>query len=256
MIKIASPQKENGYTAIANEILEQIAKVKLSPTQYRIILIIWRYTYGFNRKEHDLSLGFLSQATECEKRHLQRELKELEAMNIIYQIVRNGIGRKIGFNKHYDKWRVDETTIGKIDNGEMDNGQIDKGGDGQIDNATIGQIDNQERNNLNTNLKKNIYSDFTSNSDLINALKDFEDMRKKIKKPMSDRAKKILITELNKLADTDEQKIAILEQSIFHSWQGVFPLKGGNYNGSNQQPNGQGKPNPGYNKANWLAKDD
>lgn len=145
------PQKENGYTAIANEILEQIAKVKLSPTQYRIIFIVWRYTYGFNRKEHDLSLGFLSKATGCDKRQLQRELKGLEEMNMIKQKIVNGKSRKASFNKHYDKWGIGKTTIGEIANGEIVNSTI-----GEIVNGAIGEIDNQERHILNTNLKKDI----------------------------------------------------------------------------------------------------
>jgi phage replication O-like protein O len=49
---------DNGYTRIANEILEAMAKIKLSPTQYRILFVVWRYTYGFQRKEHKLSLTF------------------------------------------------------------------------------------------------------------------------------------------------------------------------------------------------------
>lgn len=73
---------------------------------------------------------------------------------------------------------------------------------------------------------KNIYSDFTSNSDLIQALMDFEKMRNSLKNgKMTDRARKMMLTELNKLADTDEKKIAILEQSIYNNWKGVFPLK-------------------------------
>jgi phage replication O-like protein O len=154
---LADPQKENGYTPIANEILEAIAKVKLSPTQYRIIFIVWRYTYGFNRKEHDLSLGFLSEATGCDKRQLQRELKELVKMNIVKQKIKNGICRKLGFNKHYDTWGgktdIGEVTIGGIDNGETINTAI-----GETVKGAIGEIDNQEIHNLNTNLKKNIYT--------------------------------------------------------------------------------------------------
>ena len=55
---MANPQLENGYTRIANEILEAMAKVKLSPTQYRVLFVVWRYTYGFSRKSADLSLTF------------------------------------------------------------------------------------------------------------------------------------------------------------------------------------------------------
>lgn len=57
------------------------------------------------------------------------------------------------------------------------------------------------------------------------AMKDFVDFRKKIKKPMTDKAIELTLAELEKLAPGDEQtKIAILNQSIQRGWQGVFPL--------------------------------
>ena len=58
------------------------------------------------------------------------------------------------------------------------------------------------------------------------AIDDFKEFRKKIKKPMTDRAVELLVDKLNKLASDDETKIAILNQSIVNGWQGVFPLKG------------------------------
>ena len=54
---------------------------------------------------------------------------------------------------------------------------------------------------------------------------DFAEMRRKIRKPLTDRAKALTLSELEKLAPGDEEKkIAILNQSIQRSWQGVFPL--------------------------------
>ena len=59
------------------------------------------------------------------------------------------------------------------------------------------------------------------------AMADFADMRKKIKKPLTEKARELTLSELEKLAPGDEaKKVAILEQSILHCWQGVFPLKG------------------------------
>ena len=52
---MAGPQLEDGYTRIANEVLEH-GQGEAHSTQYRILFIIWRYTYGFNRKTHYLSL--------------------------------------------------------------------------------------------------------------------------------------------------------------------------------------------------------
>jgi predicted phage replisome organizer len=82
---------------------------------------------------------------------------------------------------------------------------------------------NSADKNKNKNKKENIYTDMPD--ELISALKDFEDMRKRIKSPLSDRAKQMLLTKLDKLAGDDtEKKIAILEQSIFNSWKGVFEI--------------------------------
>ena len=51
-------------------------------------------------------------------------------------------------------------------------------------------------------------------------------MRKKIKKPLTTYAERLAVKKLIDLAGKDEQKqIAVLEQSITNSWQGLFPLK-------------------------------
>ena len=51
-------------------------------------------------------------------------------------------------------------------------------------------------------------------------------MRKRIKKPLTDRAKELILEKLEQLAPGDEQKqIKILDQSVMNSWQGVFELK-------------------------------
>lgn len=156
---MADVQPEHGFTKIADEILEQMARIKLSPTQYRILFIVWRYTYGFNRKEHDLTLGFLSKATGCDKRQLQRELKGLEDRRIVFQRVTNGVGRKIKFNKNHDEWigktDIGETTIGEIDNGEIVNGRV-----GETVKATIGETDNQDIHSFKNKFKDSTTGEF------------------------------------------------------------------------------------------------
>ena len=57
-------------------------------------------------------------------------------------------------------------------------------------------------------------------------LKDFDEMRKKKKNPMTDKAKQLLLKKLDELSGGDEfMKIHLLEQSIEHGWQSVYPLK-------------------------------
>jgi hypothetical protein len=42
---------------------------------------------------------------------------------------------------------------------------------------------------------------------------------------MTDYAKKLLLSKLKKLGRTEEEQIAILNQSIENGWQGIFALK-------------------------------
>jgi len=57
---------------------------------------------------------------------------------------------------------------------------------------------------------------------------DFKEMRDKTRKKMTKRAEELLIMDLNKLSNDENIQIAILNQSIKNSWQGVFPLKNNN----------------------------
>ena len=103
-----------------------------------------------------------------------------------------------------------------------------------VPNNKVQKVHNNRVQNVPTKRKgkenkENIYSDFdsyTENEELKTALKDFSEMRKAIKKPLTTkRAITMLINKLDSLASTDEEKKLILEQSIFNNWQGVFELK-------------------------------
>jgi phage replication O-like protein O len=109
---MASPQTEKGYTKVANEILEHISKTDLNGTQLRIVLVIWRYTYGFRRKEHELSLAFLSEALDTRKSHVDRELTALIDRKIVSVVgVGQRRGRVLSFNKNYDEWQHRPTDV-------------------------------------------------------------------------------------------------------------------------------------------------
>ena len=83
---------------------------------------------------------------------------------------------------------------------------------------------NTNISNTNKSKTKDIYEGLPEN--LKETLYEFEEMRKSIKKPMTDAARKRLISELRKLAGENVQlMIKILDQSILNSWAGVYPLK-------------------------------
>ncbi len=53
----------------------------------------------------------------------------------------------------------------------------------------------------------------------------FMEMRRAIKKPMTERAISMLINRLEKLKQNGHDVNACLDQSTFHNWQDVYPLK-------------------------------
>lgn len=87
---------------------------------------------------------------------------------------------------------------------------------------------NNTSNNTNNKKEKGmnaLIESYSDNTDLKECIKDFIKMRAAIKKPLTDRALKILLDKLDKLESTEDRKIKVLEQSIMNSWQGIFPLK-------------------------------
>jgi len=87
------------------------------------------------------------------------------------------------------------------------------------------------------NIKKesvnSVIAEYTENKDLQDALHDFVDMRTKARKPLTVRAMKLSLNELDKLAVDDVTKIAIVNQSIVHSWLTFYKLQNNN-NGQRQ----------------------
>ena len=61
--------------------------------------------------------------------------------------------------------------------------------------------------------------------DLRKTVLEFADFRKKLKKPMTDRAIELLVAQLFKLSDTETEQVAIMNQSIMNGWTSIYPLK-------------------------------
>lgn len=95
-------------------------------------------------------------------------------------------------------------------------------------------------------------AEYTQNEDLQNALKAFIQMRSFIKKPMTEYALKLMLKKLDELGNNDTTKIAILNQSITHNWQGIFPLKD-EYTKHEKQPEKKYDQN-GYESEEELMK--
>lgn len=72
------------------------------------------------------------------------------------------------------------------------------------------------------NWKKEIYF---KDEELQKTFLDYLELRQNIKAVNTERAIKLLINNLEKIASDTVTKIKVIEQSIMNSWKGVFPLK-------------------------------
>lgn len=73
--------------------------------------------------------------------------------------------------------------------------------------------------------KKTIPKGIAKERPLDAALSAFQDMRKRMRKPMTAYAVELLVQKLQKLAPDEAGQVAILKQSIENGWTGVYPVK-------------------------------
>ena len=100
---MASPQVENGYTKIANELLDAYSAIRLSGEENQVFWTIVRKTYGFNKKEDSISLSQFCLATGLIKQNVCRALSKLIKKNIVIKIDKSNI-TKYRIQKDYTKW--------------------------------------------------------------------------------------------------------------------------------------------------------
>jgi hypothetical protein len=105
--------------------------------------------------------------------------------------------------------------------------------------------------NTKSDLKAAINS-YTGDPALRQALEDFRAMRERIRKPMTGKALDLILAKLDGLARDGPGKIAVLEQSVLNSWQGVFSIRPGNDNGTSRL---SGKEQRTINAVNsWIER--
>ena len=100
---MASPQKEQGYTAIANELYDAIIRWHFSSYEYRVLIFLIRKTYGWNKKTDWISLSQFTKGTLIKDTHICRTIKLLLEQNVITK-GGNPDHPIYGIQKDYEKW--------------------------------------------------------------------------------------------------------------------------------------------------------
>ena len=111
---MANPQLENGHSKIANELIEALSRVNLSPYESRVLWYIIRKTYGWNKKFDKIAQSQISESTGLRKQHTSRAMKSLKSRKIIIDYNKKVTSRgdkQIGINKDYEQWSPVEVTF-------------------------------------------------------------------------------------------------------------------------------------------------
>lgn len=104
---MASPQVENGYLKIANEVWERLASSGITGSEFPVVMTIIRQSWGWKKKEADISLAQFKEFTSLPERTIAHALKSLMSRNMIHQKHGGGRGKhsKYAFNKDWETWK-------------------------------------------------------------------------------------------------------------------------------------------------------
>lgn len=90
---------DDGYTRIANELLEAVMSADLTARQLKIVLAVIRKTYGFGKKLDRITNTQIAAMTGIHHTHVCTAKNEMIAMNILISS-----GNQIGVNKVVSEW--------------------------------------------------------------------------------------------------------------------------------------------------------
>ena len=103
---MASPQKEDGYTAIANEIMDALCRIRIPGEEMQILNAILRKTYGWQKCEDAIALSQFVEMTGMNKPHIIQSVKGLLLKKVITVTENsNSFAKVYKFNKNYDQWK-------------------------------------------------------------------------------------------------------------------------------------------------------
>lgn len=96
---------DDGYTKIADLLLEALAMAKLNGVQKGICLFIWRRTYGWGIKEDRIPLKDFARACGTSASYISKQLKDLEKKRVILRVEGNqGKASVFSINTRVAQW--------------------------------------------------------------------------------------------------------------------------------------------------------
>jgi phage replication O-like protein O len=217
---MASPQCENGYTKIANEIMEHLITQRVPGEQLRVLLCIIRASYGWNEKSVSITHQEIADQTRMARQSVTRAIKGLATKKLLRCDKDNNC---LIFNKDYEKWenRPRRDTCSK---------KVAELSNKKVANKDVSPINIKKEKEMEKHKSKKYVpptgSDIKINEPWINenAWDEWIKYRCEIKKPY--KTEMGVNKALNVLRDLDEEtQQQVIDLSISSEYQGIFPPK-------------------------------
>ena len=192
------------YTKINNDLLRN-ENLKANTKILLLVIMSYESKEGYSYPSHSR----LMKETGLSKSTLIKCLKELEELGYI-------TSEKTAGNNN--KYFIDSST-------KNDTSSSTKNNTSSSSKNNTGVVLKMVHKNKQENKQKNNNSDleviveaYTDNKELKETIIDFIEMRKSIKKKLTERALKTILNKLDKIALYDFENIEILENSIVNCW--------------------------------------
>ncbi|EBU6613687.1 replication protein [Salmonella enterica subsp. enterica serovar Derby] len=228
---------DDGFTRIANEILEAVMHAGLSQHQLLVFMAVMRKTYGFNKKSDWVSNEQISELTGILPHKCSAAKSALVKRGILTQT-----GRVIGINKTVSEWSSlpvkgteKKPYLKKVNLPESGNKSLPESGNGYYPNQvnTKDTITKDSKDNSNNPPKSPRAVSFDASSvqlpDWLSSItwSSWVEYRRDLKKPI--KSQQTVTQAINLLyrcrlnGYTPEE---IINRSIANGWQGLFEPDG------------------------------
>lgn len=149
-------------------------------------------------------------------------LKELEELGYLVRTrTRNENGQFLDC-----EWEILAVPIScdepQLENRTLDNPKLDSTHNKTTKESTTKESNTKEYKKEEKETLNAIIESYTPNEELQQALKDFLKHRKTLKKPMTNRALKMLLSHLDENTTSDSQKTDAIDKAIYHGWRTVY----------------------------------
>lgn len=234
---MANPQPTDAHLRIAHSINEAVMQRDFTKLQRKVLDLILRLSWGCGKKDAYIPHQRDFSVVGVHETDIKAELNWLEASKIIGRH-----GSWYWFNKNFDEWQVSRVKpyepkkLGELLSLNLNSNcpKLNKMLNKNLTNSKVLTKQNVKfptsklaspKERLKKVLKKDIYilPDWIDKE----TWEAFLEMRKKKRAIPTEKAKQLLIKELERLKAAGNDPNEVLNQSIMRNYTGVFPLKGG-----------------------------